>query len=96
MSSQPKSETKGKERRIKNNVTQCMLPGACWQDQTIDLKGMDVVYCNGELGPRIVIKQENGYDGKDSKEQLPEQRSQQLDSERLLGRPLRGTLIDDD
>jgi hypothetical protein len=93
VSSQPKSETKGKERRIKNNVTQW---GACWQDQTIDLKEMDVVYCNAELGPRIVIKQENGYDGKDSKEQLPEQRSQQLDSERLLGRPLRGTLIDDD
>jgi hypothetical protein len=34
--------------------------GACWQDQSIDLKGMDVVYCNGELEPRIVIKQENG------------------------------------
>ena len=34
------------------------LLGACWQD--LYLKGMDVVYCNGELGPRIVIKQENG------------------------------------
>ena len=33
--------------------------GACWQDQTIDLKGMDVVYRNGEAEPRIVIKQVN-------------------------------------
>ena len=37
------------------------LLGACWQDQSIYLKGMDVVYyCNGELEPRIVIKQDNG------------------------------------
>jgi hypothetical protein len=40
------------------------LMGACWKDQSIDLEacleGMNVVFCNGELEPRIVIKQEEG------------------------------------
>jgi hypothetical protein len=34
--------------------------GACWSDQSIELKSMNVVFCNGELEPRIVIKQEGG------------------------------------
>jgi hypothetical protein len=33
------------------------LLGACWADQSIDLKSMDVVFCNGELEPRIVVNQ---------------------------------------
>ena len=48
------------------------LLGACWQDQSIDLKGMDVVYCNGELEPRICNQARErvvGYDGKYSKQQ---------------------------
>jgi hypothetical protein len=36
------------------------LLGACWLDQSIDLTSMNVVFCNGELEPRIVIKQEGG------------------------------------
>jgi hypothetical protein len=46
------------------------LLGACWQDQSIDLKGMDVVYCNGEVEPRIVIRHGwVGDDGQDSRQQ---------------------------
>jgi hypothetical protein len=36
------------------------LLGACWQDQSIDLKGMDVVYCNGEVGLELSSTSENG------------------------------------
>ena len=36
------------------------LLGACWQDQSVDLKGSDVVFCSGELEPRIFIKQVDG------------------------------------
>ena len=36
------------------------LLGPCWADQSIDLKSMDVVFCNGELEPRIVVRQAEG------------------------------------
>ena len=36
------------------------LLGACWLDQSIELKSTNVVFCNGELEPRIVIKPEGG------------------------------------
>ena len=50
-----------------------------------------MVYCNGELEPRIVIKQENGsVDGQDSND--PNNDVSNWNTERFLERLLRGTL----
>jgi len=48
------------EREAKYNLRMEDLLGAYWADQSIDLKSMDVVFCNGELEPRIVVSQEEG------------------------------------
>jgi hypothetical protein len=48
------------ERAAQYNLRMADLLGACWKDQSIELKDMNVVFCNGELEPRIVIKQEGG------------------------------------
>ena len=39
------------ERSAKYNLCMEDLLGACWADQSIDLKSMAVVFCNGELAP---------------------------------------------
>jgi hypothetical protein len=48
------------ERSLKYNSGMEDLLGARWADQSIDLKSMDVVFCNGELEPRIVVSQKEG------------------------------------
>ena len=46
------------ERTTEYNLRMEDLLGACWLDQSIELKSTNVVFGNGELEPRIVIKQE--------------------------------------
>jgi hypothetical protein len=48
------------EREANYNLRMEDLLGAYWADQSIDLKSMDVVFCNGELEPRIVVSQKEG------------------------------------